>query len=206
MSSKYSPSWKPLPDTLLIEISTGNFQGLLLRVKNNIHDIKKGRHPCLQSGSLNIRQVPPFIPSLPNTLLIEISTQNFQGIFHGVRKHHSWCHGWPCPPCLRSGMFNILQLPSFLTPLLDTLQISGYLPWGLQISSRNFIVIGPKSHVIEQRHITQKFEGLHMKILPPVHGNNCMFMTKMHILHAQIMFLCNFAFKITIYSLLVVFL
>ena len=32
MSSKYLPSWPPIPDTFLIKISTWNFQGIFLRV------------------------------------------------------------------------------------------------------------------------------------------------------------------------------
>ena len=47
-------------------------------------------HLSLLSGSLNILQVPPFWPSLPDTLLIMISTQNFQGIFLRVKNHHIW--------------------------------------------------------------------------------------------------------------------
>ena len=35
MSSKYPPSWPPLPDSLLIEISTQNFQGIFLGVYLN---------------------------------------------------------------------------------------------------------------------------------------------------------------------------
>ena len=44
------------------------------------------------------------------------------------------------------------------------------------------------------------FDGLHMKIWPPVCVNYCctIFTTKMRILYAHILFLCNFASNITI--------
>ena len=44
------------------------------------------------------------------------------------------------------------------------------------------------------------FDGLHMKIWPPVHINHCcaIFTTKMCILYALFLFLCNFASKLTI--------
>ena len=72
--------------------------------------------PCVWSETLNILQVPPSWPPLLDILLIEISTQNFQGIFLGVKEHHLWCQEWPCSPCLQSGTLNVLQVPSSLTP------------------------------------------------------------------------------------------
>ena len=39
-SSKYPPSCPPIPDTLLIKISTQNVQGILLWAKNIIPDIR----------------------------------------------------------------------------------------------------------------------------------------------------------------------
>ena len=40
MSSKYPPSWSPIPDTLLIKISKRKFQGIFLRVNKKINDIR----------------------------------------------------------------------------------------------------------------------------------------------------------------------
>ena len=123
-SSKYPPSWPPLPDTILIEISTQNFQGTFLGVKKHHSWCQEEPcPPCLWSGTL--------------TLLIEISTRNFQGIFLGVKKHYSWRQEQPCPPCVRSGTLNVLQVPPFLTPPswhtynwdINT-NFSGYLPYG----------------------------------------------------------------------------
>ena len=50
-------------------------------------------------------------PPIPDTLLIKISIQNFQCIFLMVNKHHPWHLGLPCPPSLRSGTLNVLQVP-----------------------------------------------------------------------------------------------
>ena len=47
---------------------------------------------------------------------IRIMTQNFQDMFLRVCQGHSWRHGWPCPPCLRSRTLNFLQVSPFLTP------------------------------------------------------------------------------------------
>ena len=118
MSSKYPPSWLPLPDTLPIKIESQNFQGIFLWVKKNIiHDIRNdhvlqvsSQEPSMSSKS------PPSWPPLPDTLPIEISAPNFQGNFLWVKKHHSWCKGSPCHPYLRSGTLNILKVPPFLTP------------------------------------------------------------------------------------------
>ena len=137
-SSKYPPSWPPIPDTLLIMISKQNFQGIILRVKNIIHDVRND--PVLyvsnQEPSTSSKY-PPSWPPLSDTVIIEISTGNFQGIFHRVKVHHSWCQEHPCLPSLRSGTLNVLQVPPFLTPPswhtsywgINT-KFSGYLPWG----------------------------------------------------------------------------
>ena len=101
---------------------------------------------------------PLLDPPLPDTLLIKISTRNFQGIFLRVKKHHPWHHGWPFPPSLWSGTLNVLQVPPFLTPHswhtsnkdINT-KLSGYLPWGLPRSSMNYKVIGPKAQVMGRR-------------------------------------------------------
>ena len=80
-------------------------------------------------------------PGLYSALLIEISTQNFQVIFLGVKEHHSWRQEWPCHQCLQSGTLNVLQVPPFLTPPswhtsnwdIHT-KFSGYLPGGKKTS------------------------------------------------------------------------
>ena len=58
----------------------------------------------------------PFWPPIPDTLLIKISTRNFQGIFLRVKQGHPGYQGWPCPPSFLSGTINVLQVPSFWTP------------------------------------------------------------------------------------------
>ena len=67
-----------------------------------------------ESGTLlvNMVRICPLLDTLP----IKISTQNFHDIFLGVKKGHPWHQVWPCPPNLLSGTFNVLQVPTFLTP------------------------------------------------------------------------------------------
>ena len=129
----------PLLDTLLIEISTQNFQGIFLGVKKNIiHDVRNdpvihvsGKEPSTSS------KYPPSWSPPPDTLPIEISTWDFQSMFLRVIEHHSWHQEWPCQPCLRAGTLNVCQVPPFLTPPswhtsnwdINT-KFSGYIPWG----------------------------------------------------------------------------
>ena len=80
----------PLPDTLLIEISIRNFQGMFLGGKNIIHDFmdEPVLHVSDQEPSTS-SEYPLLEPPILDTLIIEISTRNFQGIFLGVNKHIS---------------------------------------------------------------------------------------------------------------------
>ena len=84
--------------------------------KNIIHDVRNNHvlHVSGQEASTSSKYLPTWLPLL-DTLLIEMSTQNFQGIFLGVKKHHSWRQEQPCPPCLWSETLNVLQVPPFLT-------------------------------------------------------------------------------------------
>ena len=87
--------WPFTPKSLItsqqIMILTWNFQDIFLGVKEHHALRQEGLfHPCLQSGTLKVLQVPPFLTHLPDTLLIEISTQNVHGIFHKVKEHYSW--------------------------------------------------------------------------------------------------------------------
>ena len=125
-----------------IKIMTRNLQDMILGVPQG-HPWCQG-WPCppsLPSGTLNVLQVPPSWPQILYTLLIQISTQNVQGVFLRVIKYHLWHQGWPCPPSLRSGTLNVLQVPPFLTPPswhtsdwdINT-KFSGYLCWGEKTS------------------------------------------------------------------------
>ena len=135
-SSKYLHSWPPILDTLLIQISTQNFQGIFVRVKQD-HPWHQG-WPCppnLWSGTLNVLQVPPFMTPI-------LDTQNYQGIFLGFKGDHPWHQGWPCPPSLMSGIIKVLQVPPFLTPHSwhpsnedINMKLLGYLPLGHTRSS-----------------------------------------------------------------------
>ena len=110
------PFLTPLPDTLLIEISTRIFQGIFLWSNNVVNDIKED--PVLQVSNQQpsmSSKYPPSWPFLTHILFIKILTQNFQGIFFRVKYHHPWHQGWHCPLCLRSGTLNVLQVPPFLT-------------------------------------------------------------------------------------------
>ena len=60
--SKYPPSWPSHPDTLPFEISSHNFQGMFLRVKEHHSWSQEWPcHPCLWSGALNFLQLTPFL-------------------------------------------------------------------------------------------------------------------------------------------------
>ena len=117
MSSKYPPSWPFLPDTLPIEISTWNFQGMFLSIKEHHSWHQEWPfHPCLWSGTFIVLQVPPFLtPPLRETLPIEISAPNFQGNFLWVKKPHSWHKDWRCHPHIWAGTLNVLEVTPILT-------------------------------------------------------------------------------------------
>ena len=106
----------------------------------------------------NNLQVPPFLTPLPDTLLMKISTQNAQGIFLGVKKHHPWHQVWPCPPSLWSRTLSKFQYPpscptSWSTSNKDNhMKVSEYLPKGLLSLSMSYKVIGSKDQIIGQRH------------------------------------------------------
>ena len=108
----------------------------------------------------NPQRPPRKRPPILDTLLIKISTRNFQGIFLRVDQGHPWCQEWPCPPSLWSGTLNVLQVPQFLIPPswhtsckdINT-KISGYLPWGLPRKSMNYKVIGLKAQVTGRSYI-----------------------------------------------------
>ena len=69
---------------------TRNFQDMIIGVYQG-HPCRQGRPcpPSLLSGTLNVLQVPPVLdPPIPDTLLINISTRNFQGIFIRFKEGH----------------------------------------------------------------------------------------------------------------------
>ena len=99
--------------------------------------------PSLQSGTLNVLQIPPGSTPLLDTLIIKISTWNFQGVFLWVKQDSPWYEGWHCPQRLRSGTLNILQVPKWRIPLSwhtstnnINMKLSGYLPWGKTTSTK----------------------------------------------------------------------
>ena len=73
--------------------------------------------------SMSLVRIPQCSPSTPmkdspilETLLIKISTRNFQNRFLGVRECHSWDQSWSCPSCLWSGTIIVLQISQWRTP------------------------------------------------------------------------------------------
>ena len=95
--------------------------------------------PCLKSGIL---KYPHEGPPILDTLLIKISTQNFQGIFPWVKQSHPWYQVWTCPSSLLAGTLNIFQVLPWRTPHSwhtsnkdITTKLSGYLSWGQTRSS-----------------------------------------------------------------------
>ena len=105
-------SWHPS-----MKISTQNFQDILLLVKqDHIWHQRLPCHPSLWSGTINVSKYHPTWPDILYTLLIQISTQNFQGIFHRVKQGHLWHRGWPSPPSLWPWTLNILQVSHFCHP------------------------------------------------------------------------------------------
>ena len=111
-----TPFLTPLPDTPPTQISTWKFQCTFIRVKNILLDVRSDPviHVSGQEPSMSSKYPPSWSP-LPDTLPIEISTQNFQGIFLGVEKHQEWHQVWPYHPGLKSGTLNVLQVPCILT-------------------------------------------------------------------------------------------
>ena len=55
--------------------------------------------PLSSTSPLRNPQHPPIPPPSWTNLLDKV----VKGTFLRVRKHHSWCHGWPFYPCLCSG-------------------------------------------------------------------------------------------------------
>ena len=76
---------------------------------------------CMFVCCLSVTFLLPWWRTLVFLPKVGIVTQNFQGIFLGVQKHHPWHQGWPCPPCLRSGTTNVLKFTDKDT-LLITLE------------------------------------------------------------------------------------
>ena len=92
--SEEAPFWTHIPDTLLIKISTQNFQGNFLGGKirspmtSGITMSSKTPLRNLQyahSGPLNVCQGPSFLAHIPDKLPIKLSTQNFHCIFLWVK-------------------------------------------------------------------------------------------------------------------------
>ena len=102
----------PILDTLLKNTLTISFQGIFLEVKQgNPWHQRQPCHPSILPGTINVLQVPHEGPHILDKIIIKISTQNFQGIFLGVKQGHPWCHGWPWPSSLLSGTIIFLQVP-----------------------------------------------------------------------------------------------
>ena len=114
--------------------------------------------PVLQvscmSGTLNILQVTPWRTPILDTILMKISTQNFQVIFFLVKQGHPWLPGSLCPPSLLSGTLKIHQVPPWRTPILDTVQI--------HISTQNF-----QSIFLWVKQGSPILDTLLLMILPP---------------------------------------
>ena len=158
-SAKTNPTPSPhiprlFPFQRAILLSTWNFHCIILKVKQH-HPRHKGWQfpPSLQSGTINILQVPPFLTphswhpsnkdiimklsgylswvnhvnslrmtlstkspirnpsilqistslldsSIPNILLMSISTRNFVGFFLTVKHYPPWFQEWPYPSSL----------------------------------------------------------------------------------------------------------
>ena len=101
------PSPKFRPDLNHVG-SSSNFQDIFLIIY--WHDLwcQRWPHPpSLQSGTLNILQVPNEASQLNH----DGSPWNFQDIFLIIYQHHLWCQRWPHPSSLQSGTINIIQAP-----------------------------------------------------------------------------------------------
>lgn len=126
------PSWPPILHTLLIQISVQKFQGIYLRVKQD-HPWHQG-WPCppsILSGTLNVIQVPNKGLPILDTLLLKIKIQNFQGTFLWVKQGQTCIQRWPWPSSVLSGTDDVLQVPLFLTPIIDTFPMKISI-WNLQ--------------------------------------------------------------------------
>ena len=88
-----TPFLTPLLDTLLIEISKRNFQGIVLGVKNIIHDVRNNHflHVSGQENSMSSKS-PLLDPlPLPDTLqlryqhkIFRVSSLGYKNIIHDV--------------------------------------------------------------------------------------------------------------------------
>ena len=94
-----------------------------------------------QSLFLAKNHPPTNIPLPPLTRTLKRFSSLFMSLLY-IHEGHPCCQGLPCPPSLRSGTLNVLQVPPFLTPLLDTLLI--------EISTQNFqgIFLGVNNYVL----------------------------------------------------------
>ena len=94
-----------------IKVFTWNFQDKIFIVRQG-HPLHQGWAcpPCVHSGALNVLQVPRWRTPLLETLIIKTASWNFQGIFLWVWHGHPQNQGWPCPPSVRSGTLNVLQV------------------------------------------------------------------------------------------------
>ena len=150
-SSKYPPSWHPLPEKLPIEISTRDFQGIFLGVKKPQSWRQEWPStPNLRSGTPNIPQVPPFLtPPSRHTSNWDINTK-FSGYLLWGKKTWFMTSGMTlyiislvrnpqCPPSTP-----LLEPPSWHTSnwYIST-KFSGYLLCSLPKSSSDRPNEGP---------------------------------------------------------------
>ena len=126
-----------LPDTLIIKISTWNFQVYICREKqHNSRHLGWLGSPCLQSGTQNVLQVPPSWPLFTDTLLIKKSVWNFQSISYRVKKS---------------------SILSSKTMSFISLTMNHKCP------SINLMIIGLKAKVMGQRDTQQPSRGARMR-------------------------------------------
>ena len=95
-----------LPENLNHVRSSSNFQDIFLIIYWHDSWFQRWPHyPSLQSGTLNVLQVPNETSQLTH----DGSSSNFQDIFLIIHQHHLWCQRWPHPSSLQSGNINNIQ-------------------------------------------------------------------------------------------------
>ena len=115
-----------------------NFSGYHLWGKTRQSMLSWTTLPC--KSSIRNPQCPPDIPKknlIIETIVIKISTQNFQSIFLGFKQGAAWQQGWPtCDPNLQSGSLNAIKVPlqrthhAWTTSNYDIkIKLSWYLHW-----------------------------------------------------------------------------
>ena len=87
-----------------------------------IHDVKDDLDPpSIQSGTFNILQVWLGGQGVLEKFCFLLESCNWAHKSRITYHEDPWCQAWPCPPSIKSGTFNVLQVWLQGRGILDTL-------------------------------------------------------------------------------------